>query len=170
LSFEIPENWACATFQDVFEITMGQSPEGSCINHTEGVEFHQGKTFFGNTLLKHSHIFTKNPTKIAFPDSLVICVRAPVGDVNITERTICIGRGLCTLKPLGGISSQFMLHWISFFKGTFYEKAIGTTFLAISGDTIKNQNIPIPPLAEQKRIFDFIKLIYSELDRIIAEL
>ena len=170
LPFKIPENWEWAKFQDVFEIVMGQSPEGRYINHTDGCEFHQGKTFFGKMLLRHSYTFTVNPTKIAVPDSLIICVRAPVGDVNVTDRKICIGRGLCALKPVGDISIQLMFHWVSYFKDTFNEKATGTTFLAISGDTLKNQYIPIPPLAEQKRIFDRLELVYEQLNMIIAEL
>jgi type I restriction enzyme S subunit len=170
LPFEIPQSWAWAKFQDVFEIVMGQSPEGIYINQTNGCEFHQGKTFFGKKLLNNSHVFTENPTKIADPDSLLISVRAPVGDVNITNRIICIGRGLCALKPLGGFSTQFMFQWVSYFKDIFNEKATGTTFLAISGDTLRSQDIPIPPYKEQRHILDCIESLYEQLDMIIYEL
>ena len=170
LPFEIPENWEWTTFEDIFEITMGQSPSGADINNTNGLEFHQGKLFFGNTRLRCSQIFTDKPTKIASPNSLIICVRAPVGDVNIIDREICIGRGLCALKPLGGISTNFMFFWMNYFKDIFEAKATGSTFAAISGAIIRNQFIPLPPLKEQQRILNHIQHIYDMLNSIVGEL
>ena len=38
------------------------------------------------------------------------------------------------------------------FKSEFIRKATGTTFVAITGEVVKNQVIPLPPLEEQKRI------------------
>lgn len=170
LPFEIPKNWIWTKFEDVFEITMGQSPSGTDINHTDGLEFHQGKSFFGSSTLRHSQIFTDKPTKIAPANSLIMCVRAPVGDVNIIDREICIGRGLCALNPLGGISTNFMFFWVKYFKDTFEAKATGSTFTAISGEIIRNQSIPLPPLKEQQRILNQIQHIYGILDGIVAEL
>jgi len=170
LPFEIPENWIWTKFEDVFEITMGQSPSGTDINHTDGLEFHQGKLFFGSLTLRHSQIFTDKPTKIAPANSLIMCVRAPVGDVNIIDREICIGRGLCALNPLGGISTNFMFFWVNYFKDIFEAQATGSTFTAISGEIIRNQSIPLPPLKEQQRILNHIQQIYDMLDGIVGEL
>ena len=58
--------------------------------------------------LSQSGIYTDQPTKIAEVDSLLLCVRAPVGVLNITQRKICIGRGLCVLKPKYEIDN---LYW-----------------------------------------------------------
>ncbi len=170
LPFEIPENWAWARFQDVFEIVMGQSPNGECISIEGEYEFHQGKTHFGDRVLLPSQTFTSYPTKLAQPHSLLMCVRAPVGNINITNREICIGRGLCALKPLHKISPDFMYYWTSYFKDSFMSKATGTTFLAISGEMIKNEGIPIPPLKEQKRILYTIESIYKNMNAILNEL
>src|SRR5690554_404662 len=110
LPFEIPENWAWTRFQDVFNILMGQSPSGEFISSNGEHEFHQGKTHFGDRYLLPSEIFTSHATKLAQPNSLLMCVRAPVGDINITKREICIGRGLCALKPLNEISVDLMYY------------------------------------------------------------
>ena len=170
LPFEIPESWEWARFQDVFKIVMGQSPSGECIGSKGEYEFHQGKTHFGDRVLLPSQTFTSHVTKLAQPHSLLMCVRAPVGDINITNREICIGRGLCALKPLNELSLDFMYYWASYFKNSFVNKATGTTFLAISGETIRNEFIPIPPLDEQRRIMKIINSINCMLDDIIAQL
>ena len=170
LPFQIPESWAWCTFDDVFEIIMGQSPSGADINQNEGIEFHQGKLYFGESVLQHSQTFTRKISKIAPANSLIMCVRAPVGNVNITDREVCVGRGLCSLKPLGGISTNFMFFWIDYFKETFNRKATGSTFVAISGEIIRSQQIPIPPTAEQKRILNRIHQFYSILDKVREKL
>ena len=170
LPFEIPRNWAWTSFKEIFDITMGQSPFGADINHEYGIEFHQGKMFFGDSILNHSQIFTKKASKVASANSLIMCVRAPVGDVNMVDREICIGRGLCTLKPIGNISVKFMFFWLSYFKTTFENKATGSTFSAISGEIIRTQHLPLPPMEEQKRILCRIMQIYDFLDRIIIDL
>ena len=41
------EGWCKRKIEEIATITMGQSPSGNSINETEGVEFHQGKIFFG---------------------------------------------------------------------------------------------------------------------------
>ena len=41
------EGWSKRKIEEIATITMGQSPSGNSINETEGVEFHQGKIYFG---------------------------------------------------------------------------------------------------------------------------
>ena len=44
------------------------------------------------------------------------------------------------------------------------DKATGTTFAAISGDTLRQQSIPLAPLAEQQRIVEAIESLFTQLD------
>ncbi len=153
IPFDIPESWKWVRIGDIYAITMGQSPDGKSVSKDiDGMEFHQGKIFFGEDYLKESDQKTNEPTKIADPLSVLLCVRAPVGIVNITERQICIGRGLCALKPLAGMSEKYALYSLRYLKSDFVKKATGTTFVAITGDVVKNQLIPLPPIKEQQRI------------------
>ena len=103
-------------------------------------------------ILKKTTSYTSHITKIAPKNSVLLCVRAPVGIVNITEREICIGRGLCAVNPRYEITSDFWFYWLQSLQSDFEQKATGTTFRAISVDVIKNQVIAIPPVEEQKRI------------------
>ena len=166
----LPQGWAVCKIKDIFNITMGQSPTGESINGVRGIEFHQGKIHFTESYLSQSGVYTDQPTKIAEVDSLLLCVRAPVGVLNITQRKICIGRGLCALKPKYEIDNLYWLFILSAYKDYFESNATGSTFKAISGDTIKNAVIKLPPLQEQERILYRIISLYESLDAITAEL
>ena len=130
------------------------------------MEFHQGKIFFGEKYLRPSLQRTTNPTRIAPAGSVLICVRAPVGVVNITTREICIGRGLAAAIAFGKITESFLSHWISARQSALIEKATGSTFLAVSVDQVKNLLIPLPPQQEQERIICTISQYESILKSI----
>ena len=166
----LPDSWEICQLKDIFDITMGQSPAGNTINGKCGTEFHQGKINFTEKYLSESSQYTTTPSKTAAPESLLLCVRAPVGVVNITKREICIGRGLCSLRPKYDIDCLYWLYILSTLKDYFEENATGSTFKAISGDIIRNACIPFPPLSEQKRILSKINELFCLLDKITAEL
>ena len=158
IPFDIPENWKWVRLGDVFDIIMGQSPKGTSVFEGDGgIEFHQGKVYFGEDYLEYSNQSTNKPTKIVESDTVLLCVRAPVGILNITDRQICIGRGLCGIRTLAGMDSKFVMNSLRAFKYDFIRKATGTTFIAITAEVVKNQLFPLPPLAEQKRIVDKIE-------------
>ena len=120
LPFDIPDSWEWVRIKDVFEIEMGQSPAGSSVHDgSDGIEFHQGKIFFGERFLERSNQVTDSPTKYAKPGSILLCVRAPVGKINITDRIICIGRGLCSLKPLNGLSMEYVYYLLETYEPLF---------------------------------------------------
>ena len=127
------------------------------------MEFHQGKIFFGEKYVRLSPQRTTAPTRIAPAGSVLICVRAPVGIVNITAREICIGRGLAVAMAFCNITASFLACWISARQRALVEKATGSTFLAVSVDQVNNLLVPIPPLQEQTRIIDAISQYESIL-------
>jgi type I restriction enzyme S subunit len=156
ISYDLPEGWVWCRLGDICYIIMGQSPDGTSVidkrNVKNGIEFHQGKSYFSGKYLKRSSQVTTDPKKIAMENSVLLAVRAPVGSVNITTREICIGRGLCALLPLCRMTSDFLFYFLKSMEEDFVSKATGTTFIAITAETIRNQLFPLPPLAEQQRI------------------
>ena len=165
--YAIPDNWTFCNLQNVFNITMGSSPTGESLNRNgNGIEFHQGKLCFAEIYLEKSDVYTTQPVKLASPNSVLLCVRAPVGIVNIIEREVCIGRGLCSLTPLKAIDLMYSFYALQTCQTDFEQKATGSTFKAIGGDVIKNQIIPLPPYNEQLRIVAKIEELFAVLDSI----
>lgn len=153
------QGWEYKKLGEVCHITMGQSPDGNSINDNEGVEFHQGKTCFGEQTLGVSNLFSNAPVKFAEAHSVLLCVRAPVGYPNITDRKICIGRGLCALYAKEDIDNKFLFYSLLSKQSHFEKNATGSTFKAISSKVVSNTEIPIPPKSTQLAIV-------SELDKI----
>lgn len=153
---------------EVADITMGTSPSGRTISTdpASGIEFHQGKSFFGNMMLGHSNMYTSEPVKEAEAGSIVMSVRAPVGDTNITDRKIAIGRGLCGITGKEGLETKFLYYHLNACVNEIKKKSTGSTFEAINTNDVKSIRIPLPPLAVQReivRILDNFTELTSEL-------
>lgn len=159
--------WKTVRLGDVCEIVMGTSPEGNTIsqNPSDGIEFHQGKTCFGNLYLNESGMFTNAPVKFAEAGNVIMSVRAPVGDSNITPRKIAIGRGLCTFNTKTDFEKLFLYYYLNSQIEYLKSKSTGSTFKAVNKDVISDLKIPLPPLAEQKHI----AAILDKTQKIITE-
>ena len=94
----IPERWRVGTLSDLANVTMGQSPNGKSFNENgDGIVFYQGRTEFG-VRYPSIRLYTTEPTRYAEPMSVLLSVRAPVGDINIATQRCCIGRGVASIK------------------------------------------------------------------------
>ena len=97
---EVPEGWKRIKLGNskYFNITMGQSPPSESYNtEGHGVPFLQGSAEFGH-IYPLIQVYTTNSLKIAHKGSVLISVRAPVGEVNIAPCDVCIGRGLAAIE------------------------------------------------------------------------
>ena len=171
LPFEIPDSWCWARLSSFTEVIMGSSPRSQDIcSDSNYTEFHQGKIYFSDYFLKESNQYTKKISKIAPENSVLLCVRAPVGEVNITDREICIGRGLSSIHAYDKIQNNFLFYWLKTQKRVLVNKSTGSTFSAITIDTVKNILLPIPPINEQLKITQKILDLNSNIESIKASL
>ena len=156
--------------KDCCTIIAGQSPESKYYN-TDGIgmPFFQGKADFGD-LYPTIRVYCSQPTKIAEKDDILLSVRAPVGPTNLSPGLVCIGRGLTAIRPSLEINLRYLLHYFRFFETKLSAQGTGTTFKAITQATIKNLDVPVPPLSEQERIVARIEELFSQLDASVAEL
>lgn len=165
-------NWEIKTLGEVCEITMGQSPIGKYIininknYNSKAVEFHQGKIYFSDKYILKSNVVTTDIKKIAKKNSVLLCVRAPVGIINITQREIAIGRGLCALNSKYS-NNDFIYFYLLTLQNYFNEKSTGSTFSAITLDVIRNTKIPIPPIETQKEIVSILDKSFESADNML---
>lgn len=100
-----------------------------------------------------------------------MCVRAPVGVLNITNREVCIGRGLCALKPKdSNMPIEYWYYALSSLSNYFEENSTGSTFKAITMDVIKTTYVYVPPVNEQRLIVRQLEHIYKIIDSILNHL
>ena len=169
--FKTPSSWEWCRLGNISNIVMGQSPDSSTVSDVEGgIEFHQGKASFGKVFINNSGLYCTKPSKIAIPDDILLSVRAPVGTLNITDRELCIGRGLAAIRKYIDIENKFFYYFIMALEEELVKKSTGTTFKAVASTAIKEFLIPLPPLEEQKRIVEKIDLIMDYLDKLQHEI
>ena len=161
---ELPVGWISASLPDFTRIEMGQSPPSTTYNmNGNGLPFFQGKAEFGS-LYPEVRKHCSEPNRIAEPGATLLSVRAPVGPTNLARERCCIGRGLAAIHPLDQIPEKFVLWLLRSREPEISEQGTGSTFSAINRKFLHNLSIPLPPLAEQKRIVSRIEELFSELD------
>ncbi|MHA1760682.1 MAG: restriction endonuclease subunit S [Candidatus Heimdallarchaeota archaeon] len=169
----IPRNWAISKLGDVSNIIMGQSPPRETYNSKgEGMPFLQGKAEFGQIYPKHTR-FTSKPLKLAKKGTILISVRAPVGDVNVADNDYCIGRGLASISFKDKNSNFFLFFLLTYIKPQIVQKASGLKFKLINKEILKNLKIPLPPFSEQKKIatvLSTVRLAKEKTERVIDAL
>ena len=167
-----PKHWQVKKLGEICEVKMGQSPEGKFVsdslsNLQEALEFHQGKIYFSDKFILKSKFYTSEIRKIADENSILLCVRAPVGIVNLTDRKVAIGRGLCALK-FKKDNNMFLYYFLINSKAYFETNSTGTTFQAINLNIVKKLEIPLPPLDEQNLIVKKIERCFEKIDFAIS--
>lgn len=78
--------------------------------------------------------------------------RAPIGYVAIAENAITTNQGFRSFVPSGALDSNYAYHYLRSITDLAERLASGTTFNELSGSKAKTLPLPLPPIAEQRRI------------------
>ncbi len=137
----------------VAKIIAGQSPPSSTYNSTgDGLPFFQGKADFQEKYPRVRMWCNSGRAKEAKPGDILMSVRAPVGSVNICDQKSIIGRGLSAIRANSMLDANFLYFFLKSNERAIASLGTGSTFKAITQDTLKKVEIPLPSLDDQIRI------------------
>jgi len=123
-------------------IKMGSSPTGATLNESgDGLVFYQGVRDFG-TRFPSRRVWTTAPTRTADEGDVLVSVRAPVGEVNLANERLCIGRGLAAVRSRSAHQST-LFHLLKHVPEAWapYE-AEGTVFGSINRAQLHSLELP----------------------------
>lgn len=162
--------WTKSTLRDVATIIMGQSPPGTnviTLNGSEpprnGLPFLQGNAEFSSRF-PIPQKWCLEPLKVAERCDTLISVRAPVGELNIADQRLAIGRGLAAIR-FTAVEPTFGWHLIAYAKRGLEKLAQGSTFEAIGGEDLRKLPISVPPILEQRAIAAILDSIDEAIQR-----
>lgn len=140
--------------KDICDIIAGQSPKGEYYNKNGvGTPFYQGNIDFGNTYINKPSLWTSKVTKDAYDKDILISVRAPVGEVNVCNNHICIGRGLAAIRASNKIDYKYLFYLMKYYGGQLLKnQSMGSTFESVTKKDIEDLYIPVPNIEKQKEI------------------
>ncbi len=159
----IPQGWRLGCLSNVADIIMGSSPSGSSYNVTgDGDVFYQGRAEFSFRFPRRN-MYTTEAKRYADVDSVLLSVRAPVGDINVAEERCCIGRGLASVKSNEG-NSSYILYLMQSLKPVFDQfNGEGTVFGSINKKALEELKILIAPKEIRDSFEDIANKIDSEI-------
>lgn len=150
--------------EDIVDVTMGQSPKSEYYNtEGKGYPFLQGNRTFG---FKYPTFdtYTTVMTKPANAGDVIMSVRAPVGDLNITPVDMCLGRGVCSLRMKNG-NQDFLFYMMKYYIPHLLKKESGTVFGSVNRNDINGLEVDIPEDAQvQKKIARYLEMIDDKIE------
>lgn len=157
------DRWEVKTLKEITEITMGQSPKSEYYNQNMvGKPFLQGNRTFGEKYPTYDTWCTE-PKKIAKQNDVLISVRAPVGDLNVANKELCIGRGLCSLRMKNG-SNEFLYYLLASNIKDIINVESGSVFGSINKKTIELLKFKIPEFQEQEAIANILSSLDDKIE------
>jgi len=158
-----PVGWELKRLGDMCTIVMGQSPKSEFYNEKgEGLPFHQGVTDFGDRF-PANRVYCTVENRIAETGDVLFSVRAPVGRINIANKKIVIGRGLCAIRSKTG-SQTFVFQQL---KEQFQEEDTmggGTIFKSVTKEDMHGIKAVSPTPDVIVQFEEIVSPIFKELE------
>ena len=157
--------WREVKLEDIIEIEMGQSPKSEFYNQTgEGLPFLQGNRTFGDKYPYFDTYCTENK-KIANKNDVIMSVRAPVGDLNIAQTQISIGRGVCAMRLKGEQNSNYLFYLMKHNIKEMINRESGTVFGSVNKKDILGLDVKITNnKLEQKAIAHILSTLDDKIE------
>ena len=94
------------------------------------------------------------------PNSILFTSRAPIGYIAIAKNEVCTNQGFKSIVPNKDTDFMFLYYLLRYNKDNIENLGSGTTFKEVSGSTMRNVPVKLPPLPTQQKI----AAILSSLD------
>jgi type I restriction enzyme S subunit len=161
------KEWEIKMLGEVALITMGQSPKSEFYNTNGiGLPLIQGNADIENrkTIIR---FFTSEITKVGELGSIIMSVRAPVGEISKAGFKCCLGRGVCAINS----KNDFLYHYLIYHEKSWGKLSTGSTFDSVNSAQIRSLPIKMPvDETEQIAIALFLNEMDLEIERLEQKL
>ena len=175
IPFDIPESWKWVRLRDIISV-LGDGIHGTPVfDDTGGYYFVNG-----NNLVKGKIVFKTDTKKVSIDEyekhkkpldenTILISINGTIGNYAFyAGEPIILGKSACYFSVLTGIDKEFIRHLLNtkFFMDYAVKEATQTTIKNVSLKAMRMFPVPLPPLAEQKRIVAKLEEIVPLCERL----
>ena len=161
--FAIPANWCWVRLNDIYDFIdyRGKTP----VKTLSGVPLITAKNVRKGYIKREPAEFIsieeyeeRKSRGVSHLGDILFTTEAPLGNVAIADiKQFSAGQRLITFQQYGNnesLENVLMMYFIlsPYFQSLLARQSTGTTVLGIKAEKLKKLLIPLPPLAEQKRI------------------
>jgi len=173
----LPDNWAAAKLGDVCKTTSGGTPSRKREDYFQGdIPWVKSGELPDGPIVEIEEYITeeavKNSSAKLFPSGslLVALYGATVGKLGILNRDATTNQAVCAIFPTESLDAKYLFWYLRYVRSDLIAQAIGGAQPNISQGILRELELPIAPLEQQKRIVAEIEKQFSRLDEAVANL
>ncbi len=170
--FEIPESWGWSRLGDIFEHSSGKQLRASDTEGTLREYITTSNLYWGRFELNKLKSMYYKDSEIekctAKKGDLLVCEGGDIGRSAIWsyDYDICLQNHVHRLRPYDNKYTIFVFYIMWYYKSIGLIGGKGIGIQGLSASALKSIIIPLPPLAEQKRIVAKIEEVFKEIDKL----
>lgn len=175
IPFDIPESWKWVRLSEIISV-LGDGIHGTPVFDEMGDYYFVN----GNNLAKGHIVFKADTKKVSFDEyekhkkpldenTILISINGTIGNYAFyAGEPIILGKSACYFSVLTGVDKKYVRHLINtkFFMDYAVKEATQTTIKNVSLKAMRMLPVPLPPLAEQKRIVAKLEEILPLCERL----
>lgn len=175
LPFNLPDSWTFVRLKHIGAVVGGGTPKtniseywGGSIPWITPADLSGYENIYISTGSKMiTEIGLKSSSAQILPQNTVLySSRAPIGYTAIAANPISTNQGFKSIVPYDFTMTPYLYYCLKARTDNIIQRATGTTFKEISGSEMAETIIPLPPINEQKQIFDKATQLFSVLTTI----
>jgi len=175
--FEIPESWMWVRIGEIFAHNTGKAMNSGAkqVDKTGAI-----RKFITTSNLYWNSFDLSSVKEMFFSDDELERCTVKKGDLLMCEGgayygrsaiwnydcDICFQNHIHRLRPYSPLELMFFYHLFYFYKSMNMMKAKGTAMPGLSSVTLHNMAVPLPPLAEQRRIVKKLEQLLPLCERL----
>jgi len=174
IPFEAPEGWTWCRLGMIGDWKSGSTP------NRKNIDFYKNGTIpwlltgdLNDGIIKN---IPNKITKLAYTETSLklnpkgsVCIAmygATIGKLGILDFPATTNQACCVCSDFKGIGNLYLFYYLKQHKNIFIQQGFGGAQPNISKEKIISTLLPLPPLAEQKRIVSKIEELFEALDQI----
>lgn len=166
--------WKLVKIGDIGEVVGGGTPSTKCSDYYGGdipwITPKDLSNFRNRYISRGERMISKlglenSSARMLPPFSVLFTSRAPIGYIAIAKNELCTNQGFKSIIPDPKKCDALFLYYLLKYKKNDIELiANGSTFQEVSGTALKNFEVSIPPLDEQRKIAGVLSALDDKIE------